>query len=151
MLPKLEDLRSRRNKILISGQNFVVFFSLMSRKYSTGHCLSLWDSQALTLNLNINWKMVLRYIVTSQFYSHWGKLGVNRGDDFPAHRKMDYSDGWNVMEKQKKPVLSKALHCVRVKKSVLGRRAPLQKWLTAFSTKASFPKHARQANLINRV
>lgn len=71
--------------------------------------------------------MVLRYIATSQFYSHWGKLGVNRGDDFPAHRKMDYSDGWNVMEKQKKPVLSKALHCVRVKKSVLGRRAALQK------------------------
>lgn len=64
---------------------------------------------------------------------------------------MDCSDGWNVMEKQKKPVLSKALHCVRVKRSVLGRRTPLQKWLTAFSTKASFPKHTRQANLINRV
>lgn len=52
---------------------------------------------------------------------------MNRGDDFPPHRKMDYSDGWNVIEKQKKPVLSKAVHCVQVKKSVLGRRAPLQK------------------------
>ncbi len=54
--------------------------------------------------------MVLRSIVTSQLNSYWGKLGVNRGDDFPAHRKMDYSDGLNVMEKQKKPVLSK--HCI---------------------------------------
>ncbi len=41
---------------------------------------------------------------------------MNRGDDFLAHRKMDNSDGWNVMEKQKKPVLSKALHCVRGQK-----------------------------------
>ncbi len=105
----------------------------------------------LQLNLRVSWNMVLRSIVTCQLNSHWGKLGVNRGDDFLAHRKMDNSDGWNVMEKQKKPVLSKALHCVRVKKSVLWRRAPLQKWLTAFPTKASFPKHMRQANLINRV
>lgn len=105
----------------------------------------------LHLNLSVSWNMVLRSIITSQLNSHWGKLGVNKGDDFPAHRKMDYSDGWNVMEKQKKPVLSKALHCMRVKKSVLGRNAPLQKWLTAFPTKVSFPKHTRQANLINRV
>lgn len=26
---------------------------------------------------------------------------MNRGDDFPDHSKMDYSDGWNVMRKTK--------------------------------------------------